>query len=170
MDADEVVSQELRQEIESAFSGKEVPFNGFSFPRKNFFLGSELKYGRESRDRLTRLFRKGKGKYNEALVHETLHVEGAVKLLQGPLLHYTYRNLAHAKAKMKKYAQLGAQQLQQRGKSRSALMIALAYPVYFAKHYVVYGNILNGMVGFQWSRLMAKYHTQKYIYLCQLNE
>ena len=49
-------------------------------------------------------------------------------------------------------------------------MIALAYPVYFAKHYVVYGNILNGMVGFQWSRLMAKYHTQKYIYLCQLNE
>ena len=157
------MSKALRQEIESAFSGLEVPFNGFSMPRKNFFLGKELKYGRESRDRLTRLFLKEKGKYNDALVHERLSVEGAVKTLQGPLLHFTYRSLAHAKEKMKKYAQLGAQQLHDSGKSRSALLIALAYPVYFVKHYLVYGNILNGTAGLQWSKLMANYHTQKLV-------
>lgn len=169
IDADEEVSKALATEITKTISSVNQP-SAYSIPRKNYFLGQPLKYGREGKDRLVRLFQKGKASYDNALVHERMDVAGQIKKLNSPLYHYTYRDLDHAKEKMNKYATLGAKALQNKGKSRSLLAIIMLHPIYFLKHYLVYGNILNGKIGWTWSKLMASYHTLKYKKLRVLNK
>jgi len=166
LDADEVVSVTLAEEIKTIFS-VQPQYSSYFLRRKNFFLGQELKFGREAKDLLIRLFKKKVGVYSDAIVHEVMQVQGESGKLKEPLNHFTYRSLQHAQEKMQKYAALGATQLKEKGRSRALWLIQLLHPFYFIKHYLFYGNIWNGKVGWQWSKLMAGYHTLKYKTLSQ---
>ncbi|MFZ7110782.1 MAG: glycosyltransferase family 2 protein, partial [Desulfatiglandales bacterium] len=89
VDADERVTASLRAEIEEIIRDP-AALNGYQIPRKNFFCGRWIRYGGWSPDYTLRLFRKGRGNFEERAVHERLTVEGPVGRLASPLLHYTY--------------------------------------------------------------------------------
>ena len=165
IDADEEVTSELASSIGKAImlSG----FDGFFICRQNFFLGKPLKYGKESKDWLLRLFRKGTAQYGNQLVHEQMEAPENSSKIDGKLLHHTYKSWSHAIDKMEKYAQLGAQELKKKNRTRSIVVIYLLHPFYFFKHYILAGNVFNGLTGWRWSRLMAYYHTKKYLLLKQ---
>lgn len=163
IDADEEVTQVLEKSICRA-TRQEV-FDGFYICRQNFFLGKPLKYGKESKDWLLRLFKKGMAQYGDQLVHEQMEVPEKTTRIEGKLLHYTYKSWEHAIEKMDKYAALGAQELRKKNKTRASWLTYLLQPFYFLKHYIVNGNIWNGITGWRWSKLMAYYHTQKYLLL-----
>ena len=61
LDADEVVTEGLAEEIKKVIS-KESEINGYWIPRKNFFLGRFLKKGGQYPDYTLRLYKKGKGR------------------------------------------------------------------------------------------------------------
>lgn len=90
LDADEIVSQELQQEIQDILKKdpKDVKENGFWVNRKNYFLGTFLKKGGQYPDATTRLFKKGKGKLPCQDVHELPKIEGTVGHLKNDLEHY----------------------------------------------------------------------------------
>lgn len=160
IDADERVNAALANAISQAMADPKA--DGYYVKRKNYFLGKALKYGREGNDWLLRLFRKGQAQYGEELVHEQMIAPANTMRLKGELIHHTYRSWRHAREKMTRYALLGAEELKRKGKSRPRWLIQLLKPVYFFKHYIIYGNILNGLVGMRWSLLMTHYHTKKY--------
>lgn len=169
IDADEVLSDALIDEL-LALDLKTTAAVGFRIPIRNVFLNREFKFGKESNYKHLRLFRKDKGHYDHADVHEQLIVEGAVSDMKHHILHYSYRGVAHYLEKMEDYTNRGAAKLYKKGKRRPLLLVYLLAPFYFLKHYVLYGNILNGKAGFIWSVLNARYHTVKYLKLYQLHQ
>ena len=90
LDADEIVTPELKNEIQSILEKdpKEIKENGFWINRKNYFLGTFLKKGGQYPDPTPRLFKKGKGRLPCADVHEQPKIEGTSGHLKNDLEHY----------------------------------------------------------------------------------
>lgn len=108
LDADEVVTPELREEILAILSPQS---SGFYIPRKNFFCGRWLRKGGQYPDYIIRLFRRGKGKFPCRSVHEQIVIDGSVGYLKEALLHYTYGTLSEYWRKADAYISLTAEEL-----------------------------------------------------------
>lgn len=168
IDADEVLSDELVNEIRNLNSGA-GKYSGYTIPIRHVFMGKIFKYGKESKYPHLRLFNRDKGNFDSAVVHEKVALQGQVGKLGSVILHYSYKDLDHYFRKFNTYTSNGAIKLKEQGRSRGLLFCYLSFPIYFIKHYFFYGNILNGRAGFVWSYLSAWYHTVKYLKLYELN-
>lgn len=124
LDADERVSEELQLEIKNAIQQDDV--NGFYIRWKFIFLDRWMKYS-WSHGWMLRLFRRGKGKYEDlgmrgeggwdAEVHENIVVDGKCGRLKSPLVHDTRQDLEFWIRKQNEFSTWNAkrriQQLQQ---------------------------------------------------------
>ena len=111
LDADEVVSEELRQEIINIKEEEEI--NGYWMPRKNYFLGRFLSKGGQYPDYTLRLYRRGKGRLPCKSVHEQAEVIGITDYLKNPLLHFTYLSFSHYLKHYRLYTDILAEEFQQ---------------------------------------------------------
>ena len=102
LDADEVVSTELRPEIERAFaeSSNLEKIVAFSFPRLSWFCGRWIRHGDWYPDRQTRIWRRGKGHWGGVDPHPHLVVSGTVAKLRGNLEHYSTDSINARLAKL----------------------------------------------------------------------
>ncbi len=95
LDADEVVSPALREELRRMFSAPSS-LNGtaaFSYPRLSWYAGRWIRHGDWYPDRQTRLWRRGQGHWGGADPHAKLIPSGPVKKLRGDLLHYSNESI-----------------------------------------------------------------------------
>jgi len=101
LDADEVVSDKLRDEIVAAFQsqGSQPPPAAYSFPRLSYFCGRWIRHGNWYPDRKVRLWRKETGQW-EGNPHEKLVFQGAVVALRADLLHFSNENIDHLLGKI----------------------------------------------------------------------
>jgi glycosyltransferase involved in cell wall biosynthesis len=92
LDADEEVSPALAAQMQSALAG-DPPHAAYRVFVPTYFLGSWLRhYGRARRDPgHVRLFRRGRARFEDRVVHECLLVDGAIGTLRAPVYHYCYR-------------------------------------------------------------------------------
>jgi len=166
IDADEVVSAELRHEIENIFNNGMINYNGFALPRSLFFLGKKFKYGKESKEYYIRLFNKNFGDFSWDKVHEKVELDGEYKKLIGELYHFSYLNIEQYFRKFNSYTTKAATALHDKGKKgRSPTTIVFSFPVYFFKNYFVNRNFLNGIPGFLWALFSSLYPVIKYFKL-----
>ena len=124
IDADEIVSPELAQEIEATLQGVAagtVHDVAFELPRSLVFLGRLMRYGGEYRTPQLRLFHRGHGRYTPALVHERVIVDGAVGRLRGDMLHDSYAGLHDYFEKFNRYTTAAAQTLADRATGKSGV-------------------------------------------------
>jgi glycosyltransferase involved in cell wall biosynthesis len=168
VDADEVASPELRKEIESEFRGDRPLANGYRVRIPLVFLGRPLRHGGEVNKTHLRLFDRRKGNFNDALVHEAVEMQDAVRELAGALDHYSYYNLDHYFAKFNDYTTRAAQQLDDQGVRAHPLTAALRLPFTFLHMYFVRGLFLDGFRGFVWAALCAYYRLVKHAKLWEL--
>lgn len=155
VDADEVISPELGQELQE-FQGSST-ITAYRITRRFRFLGRTFKHGHGASDLPIRLFRTDYCRFDDAEVHESVKVEGEIGLVDGEMLHESYVDLAQYLEKFNRYTSIAAEQIVNSGKSRSVVLTGLMIPFYFLKNYVVWGNILNGTHGFIWSVLSSFY-------------
>ena len=116
MDADEVVSPELANEItivvkKSKDPTSQPPINGYWMPRKNYFLGRFLMKGGQYPDYTVRFYKIGKGKLPQKDVHEQATIEGNVGYFTHALLHYPYKDFSAYLAKWNRYNILFADEI-----------------------------------------------------------
>jgi glycosyltransferase involved in cell wall biosynthesis len=104
IDADEVVTEELRRSIQSSV-GKSR-FNGYVVQRLNHFWGKPIKHCGWHPDMVLRCFRKSTARLADVSIHEGFDVEGDVDVLDGYLLHYSYDSLKDYFEKMNRYTSL----------------------------------------------------------------
>lgn len=123
LDADEVVTDELKNEIVKIINSPLIDFNGYWIPRKNYFLGHWMKKGGLYPDYIIRLFKSGKGNFPCKNVHEQIIIEGRVGYLKSPLLHYPYNNLSEYWEKAKRYSLLVGMDLKNNQKKISIFVI-----------------------------------------------
>lgn len=111
VDADERVTEPLRQEIQRALTaGPPGDLAGYEIPRRNFFYGRWIRGGGIYPDYQLRLFRRRAGRYDDVLLHERLQLTGRIARLTQPLDHYSMPRIRDHVRKMMWYTTLGAEE------------------------------------------------------------
>lgn len=170
LDADERVPPELAEEIRSIVDGDGNSEAGFEVGRRAYFLGRWIQHSGWYPGRVTRLFRKGKGRFNDSRVHEQLLLDGPVGSLKNDLLHFTDPNLHHYFTKFNRYTSLAAEQLHAGGRQFSLYDLLVRPPFQFLKMYILRRGFLDGMHGFVLATVSAWYVFTKYAKLWELQQ
>lgn len=170
LDADERVTPELAAEIQQIIKKDNGVFAGYTVARRAFFLGKWIKHCGWYPSRVTRLFRRTKGKFSETKVHEQLILEGSTGLLHNDLLHYTDPDLHHYFQKFNRYTSLAAEDLRTAGKQFSLFDLVVRPPFVFFKMFVLRLGFLDGVHGFILSVVSMSYVFAKYAKLWELRK
>lgn len=168
LDADEVLSDELINEIQSLDLTKNN-FQGYLIPRTHIFLNKIFRYGSENKKPILRFFDKTKGSFIENKVHETIVVKGKLGKLNSEMLHFTVFDFGNAVQKQTKYSLLGGEFLFEKNKKVSIFKVIIKFPFEFIRVYFFQRNFLNGYEGFIWSMLASYSSFIKYAKLFDLN-
>ena len=150
LDADELVSPELRREVEAFFSrGDDAHFAGAQFPRKVWFINRWICYGDWYPDLSLRLLHRGQARWGgDAFVHEKVECNGPVATLRGDLLHHPYPTIGAHHVKVLEYARLFAEKQTEQNRPWS-LGATLFRPVWrFLRAYFLRRGFLDGFPGF----------------------
>ena len=160
LDADEVVTPELAQEIRKKIES--LPdFNGFWIRRRSQFLGRWIEHAWQP-DWVLRLFRKEQGSFEETQVHEKVTAKGKTAKLEAKIEHYPFESLSHNLKKLDHYSTLSA--LQMRGKTKAGILLQLLFsPIFgFFKTYILKQGFRDGIPGLILSTFHAFYIFTKY--------
>jgi glycosyltransferase involved in cell wall biosynthesis len=164
VDADEVVTEDLKKEIQK-ITQSEDSLNGYYIPRKSNFLGKWIKHGGWYLDYVLRLFKKNEAKFSHSLVHEKVELNGEIGYLKNPLLHYTDPSFDHYLEKLNRYTSLSAEQLSREGKKAGVLDLIFRPFFTFFKVYFMKRGFLDGSVGFILAISSAFHVFSKYVKL-----
>ena len=148
LDADEQVTDALRERILGLLVNP--AHEGYSFPRKNVFLGRWMRHGGWYPDAVLRLFRCDLGRFGGIDPHAGIILPpGRVVYIPEPLLHYTYNSLNHYVSKQFPYANAAAQAMIAADKVRAPSMLRLVVkpPWRFLENYVWKLGFLDGAHG-----------------------
>jgi hypothetical protein len=94
LDADERVTPELATEIRAALAAVPEGVDGFAIPRLVPYLGRWWYRGGWWPRPVVRLVRRTRAVWGGVDPHDRLEVQGAVRRLSAPIVHYTYRDVA----------------------------------------------------------------------------
>jgi len=182
LDADEEVDKKLQEALLELFEslnrlsalGKPsdaapestpgAAFEGLWIPRKNMFLGRWMRHGGFWPDPKLRVFRRGRGKFENRSVHEDVQFDGTARQIQqGALLHHSYPTLTDYIEHMNRYSSLGAEMVAARGKVRFSVSNIVLRPLAtFLYNYVFRFGFLDGREGLLLHLYHAVYVSWKY--------
>ena len=163
LDADERVTSELQAEIISVLHDGHAA--GYKIPRRSSFCGCFMRHSGWYPDYVLRLFRRGQGRFSDALVHESVQLQGSVSRLQQPLLHYSYRDFDDVLSKLNNYSSASAAMLQRRGKKGGLAQAVLHGLWAFIRTYFLRAGFLDGREGFMLAVMNAENSYYRYIKL-----
>lgn len=162
LDADEYLTPELQAEIRLAIK-HQASVAAYQIRRISTFMGRPIRHGDWGKDWVTRLFKKGTARFTDALVHESLVVDGVVGSLREILQHDTVTSLESALRKMNEYSTLGAEQMKSRGRHSSLTQAYLHGFWSFCRSYFLRLGLLDGREGYLIALLIAQSSFYKYI-------
>lgn len=194
LDADEVVTPELAEEIRTRIRNGDV--TGYYISLRMYFLGRALRHGDAGFWKLS-LFRAGKGRFECRLkdqdtsmadmeIHEHIVVDGRTAQLENPLIHHNVESLSRYIQKHDEYSNWESRVLLQGERVDSELPAALfgtqaqrrrwlkknlyALPgspvMLFFYRYLLRGGFLDGIPGLIYCGFQAvqMFHTKAKIY------
>jgi hypothetical protein len=161
LDADEAVSDSLRQEIIDLFAPSPAG-NACSFPRRSFYLGRWIGHGDWYPDRCVRLWAKGRARWGGQDPHAELAVEAPVVKLRHDLLHYTTETLEQQVAKTVRYAEDFARHCTQTGRKVRCSDLVFRPVWRFVRGYFLKRGFLDGWQGYSIASMTAFYTFLRY--------
>jgi glycosyltransferase involved in cell wall biosynthesis len=161
LDADEVLSPELQNELSDFSLGNKIRFNGYNIPFSLYYMGKILKHSGVGHEFHIRLFNRQKGRFTNSAVHEGIEIEGPAGKLNHRIIHYSYNDISHHLGKINLYTSQAAEDLVNKGKSPKGISVAIKFPVTFIIYYIFRGGIRDGYQGFIWSYMAAVYSSLK---------
>ena len=143
VDADERVTPELRDEILDILANG-TKYDGFYIYRINHFLGKRIKNCGWDRDKCLRLFRNGKGKYQDREVHADIILDGCVGYLKNKFLHYTFTSFDQYLKKWHRYTSWASNDRAKRTKKVRWYHLTCRPAWRFFKQYILKRGFLDG--------------------------
>ncbi len=175
IDADEVVSPALSVEIRATVEKYgDSPISGlnpaqpppgpvaWAVPRKNYVGGVWVRHGGWFPDYQTRLWLRGRARYEEVQVHPGLVLDGPLGRLKEPLDHYTYDSLDSYRQRMVRYAEGRARDYFLQGRRAHPWDPVLHRAWAFFRAYLLRGGFRDGALGWRLALLTAAYTGLKY--------
>ena len=170
LDADEIVSAELKREIMQKLQNSKTPklqTVAYYIPRKNYFLGRWLKKGGQYPDYVIRFFKKGKAYLPCKSVHEQMEVKGKVGYLKGHLLHYSVPTFSRYLTNANRYTSLTAKEMAQQKISinlLSTIYYLLFKPLWtFLSIYIRHKGFEDGFPGFVFALFSGLHYSLAYM-------
>ena len=148
VDADEEVSEALRDQIVAEFDRGPGEVLGYEFPRMVRYLGRWIHHGEWYPDIKLRLFRKDKGRSGGQEPHDQVFVNGPIKKLSGKLYHYTYDDLRDHLETMNRFSSITAEEKFKEGKRFKWTDFLFRPPFRFFKAYILKRGFMDGTRGF----------------------
>jgi len=170
VDADEVVTPELLARIREVWLRERERYDGFTVNRLSRFSGRWIRHCGWYPDRKLRLFRRSRGRWEGADLHEKVRLDGPVMDLNADLLHYTYENLSENIGKIQSYSTIFARAQHDRGRRASLWDLLARPPAKFLKSYLLKGGFLDGRHGLILSITATFYVFLKYAKLWELQK
>ncbi|HKX27921.1 MAG TPA: glycosyltransferase family 2 protein [Blastocatellia bacterium] len=148
IDADERVTPELREAIESLRRRDPTALPaGFRIARSTRYLNRWIRHSGWYPDYQMRLYLKSASYWDGVSPHETARVPGPVETLPGEFLHYTKRNLQEHHRVLGEYTTLAAEYLnQQRRPVRGPELLLLPLAA-FVRTYLIKQGFRDGIPG-----------------------
>jgi len=156
LDADEEVSPELRDEIATIVADAGA-CEGYAVRRRNMFLGQWIRRGGLYPDWQVRLFRRGRGRFVDRAVHESVRVDGRVGRLRGHLVHWSYEDVTDFIERANRYSSLAAEEWIAEGRRVRTPELVLRPLARFFSMYLVRRGFLDGRRGLLLATLYAYY-------------
>jgi glycosyltransferase involved in cell wall biosynthesis len=160
LDADEWIEPALAAEIQAAIERADA--DAYEMPRRSRFCGEVVHHSGWSPDYVTRLWRRGRGRFTDVTVHERVIVDGRTARLTQPIEHDAIADLDDARAKAERYAKAAANELALQGKQSSKAKAALRAGGAFLRTFVWRAGFLDGATGWRVARYNADYTFQKW--------
>lgn len=168
IDADEVLTPELKVEIDQVLAEPDLDANFIKMPWHTYFFGKLLKHGRYSTPQ-GKLFLKTGASFKDRQVHETLLLPyEKVRVLKSAIIHHSWRSYQHCQEKHVKYACLGAEDKFARGKKASLGFAILRFFTDFIQQYVLRLGFLDGWRGLLMAIVLGQYAFHKYAALATM--
>jgi len=167
VDCDEVITFELKEEI-SKIIEKGKSYDGYYVPRRSNFLGKWMNYSGWYPDYVLRLFKKDKGEFDQALVHEKIKVCGKIGYLENSILHYTDPHIKSYLLKLDLYTTLSAEELLNKKRKLKTSDFVLHPWGVFLKTFFLKRGFLDGIHGFILAVLSSFHVFVKYVKLWDL--
>jgi glycosyltransferase involved in cell wall biosynthesis len=147
VDADERVTPELKNEIQSLLQQETIAESAFWIYRKNFFLGRHIRFSGWQGDKVIRLFKRDDCRYEDKHVHAEIITSGKVGKLKHKLVHNTYKDMQHYLEKWDRYATWSAADAAKRNVTPGFFHFIIKPAFRFVKHYFIDLGFLDGMPG-----------------------
>lgn len=148
LDQDEICTQELQNQLQSAIKSAPADLSGFLISRKSWYYNRFLLHSGWYPDYLFRCFRQDQMFLKVIGAHESLLPKGKTYKLKGEILHYPYDNFRQHLEKINLYAEQGANDLRKRG-VKGGIAAGLAHGFgRFVRIYVIKVGFLDGKAGF----------------------
>lgn len=172
LDADERVTPELAQEIREALIQNvgRSEIVGFAIPIRTYIGSRWIRGAGYYPARKTRLFRKGRFRYEEARVHPRALYDGKILDLKGDILHYSCANLGEFLTKFNRETSLEAEKWILDRRSVSFPSILRRMVDRFLKNYFFKGGWKDGTLGYVMSLFHSYYQLLSYAKYCEMRD
>jgi glycosyltransferase involved in cell wall biosynthesis len=146
LDADEVVTPELRKEIELTIESSSQ-IVGYYIHFYTFYLGHKIRFSDWQNEYHLRLFNKNAGNYNNQIIHESLELVGEKGKLKSSIYHYSFPTLSKHLFKIERYGKLAAEKKFKEGESVTLGGVIFRALFSFLRIYILKLGILDGRYG-----------------------
>lgn len=145
IDADERLDDEM---VSSILNIKATPaqVDAYSFKRKSYIGSRWIKHCGWYPDICTRLYNKSRAKFKDVAGHSSVKAK-KTKLLDGNIIHHSYKNYHHLLHKANRFSTRGSKMLLAKSKNISRFSPFTHFLSAFIKKYIFQKGLFQGMDG-----------------------
>lgn len=167
LDADERVTGNLKIEIEELLKS-DLKDEAYWIKRDNFFMQKKIRFSGWQGDKVIRLFKRDKCRYEEKHVHAEIICDGNVGLLKSRISHYTFKDISHYLEKWDRYSTWSAKDHFDKGQKPTLFHFIFKPAFRFFRDYVVRLGFLDGITGLIVCSLSSMGIFMRYVKLKQI--
>ncbi len=166
LDADEVVTPALRDEIIALFAHGFPPYVAYGMPLEHIYPNAERPRPWARDHWYVRLYDRRVVRFRDSAVHDTVVMhEHAVGALRAPAYHYSFRSYEDLKTKLEERMALSAKHANCSSSAKLLARRAIEFPVNFFKYYIVRRHFTGGADGLRYAWIQASYRQLKVTYM-----
>jgi len=166
LDADEWLEPEAIAPLQAAMAAADAM--AYRISRRSRFCGHIINHSGWSPDYVTRLFRRGQGRFSDDLVHERIIIDGPLRTAAFRIEHDSITSRTDAEDKIVRYATAAAAQMFSRGKRVYPGKAALRGWTAFIKSYILRSGFRDGAAGWDVADYNRRYTYEKWRRLAEL--
>jgi len=158
IDADEVVTPELRQQIEILFKDGAPSLSGYGMPIRLVYPGAQEPRILARDHWCVRLYNRRIMRFRDSSIHDSVVTEGhEVGRIDAPLHHFSIRSFGDMRRKLDRRMWMSTQHSVELSMLRLTPRLLTEFPMHFFKYYIVRRHFTGGLTGLRYAQLLSWY-------------